>query len=1671
MKACRGITGAVLLVLLFSQFLSASSNRFKEDKEIKFYLSNYTNFTPGSEVSVSLYSYNVKDYEFSFRLFRITDMVRFFTEINRSALRGSFDILGENNESLLRYTVPVKDWKDKVADFKNSFRNNVQVGKIDEAGTYILQAANGKHVAYCSIVVSSLAMLYKYDSDKMIAFMADIQSSKFQPNVKFDVYNDSSKLAASSIAGSDGLSVMKLDSSSFRENTNYLVFANTGNEILVNDPGFYFDNNRQSYAVYTYTNQPVYRPGQEVFFKAILRQRESNKLINMPGMTFNISVKSNRNKEVYSGSLTTNEFGTLSGSFKLDEDADIGNYGIVLEREGAQFYCPFSVEEYKKPEFYVTVKTGKEHYAGKDVIKGTVNADYYFGSPVLNGKVTLRVFKSTFWRPWWYWSEYSWFYRSLEGGVSHARRSKILPYNGSDEVYNIEGELDSTGKFSFEFPTDSANDYDYVYNISAEVTDYSRREITGSKQVYVTRGSFSLSASTEKYFVKTGGEVKIRVNAVDFFNKPVSTKFKIAVHYPEPDRNKPNNKKAVRTDTLYGYTDVSGKSVLSFFPEYGKTGYFTYTVIAADEKDRIITANGSFFVGSKDDYWYYNNNEGLEIITDKESYEKGDSLVAYVFLPSENTQLLLTYETDRIISYKKMDVKEKSFVITESLDDKLTPGFNIGIMFTKGGQFYSTSQFIAVLDKSKMLNISIDKNKEQFKPGDSAVYNITVKDYKGLPVKNTELSVGLVDESIYAIREDETQPIHTAFLSPIYYYIPSGNTINRGSYNGGSRRSLYADYNTSGTIERGESILWGKITWPKDQMPAANPEILLNSESGFYKIKTDTSGKYRFTGIKDGEYEILFSFGTGSPFYMGTVKISGVTEFNHEVTEDDIEIQSIRNYGIMQKDISSLPESVVTESVAVQAGVVAGKTMARGAYVQPELRSNFVDAAFWQAHVVTGEDGKAAVRFKMPDNLTTWRASVKGVTTQTEVGETEDKVITRKNLLVRMETPRFFREGDEVTISTIIHNYLGEKKKAKISFKADSLSLISSKINTPGYSTVLYDEARGMYELNINGNSELRIDWRVKVTAPFGNAALTAEALTDEESDALKLSVPLLPKGYKEVNVLAADFSDPDKEEVLEFKIPEGVDLRSAGFSFSAAPSLAGTMLKALDELVAYPYGCVEQTMSRFLPAVIAANTFKNLGMSPKSETLDKLPKVVDAGLKKLYDFQHSDGGWGWWKNDESQPYMTAYVVYGLGLAMASGYDIKQDAVMRGIDNLKTRVRKNSKEIDRTTLSYIAYAMSGNMRSTDDRVFVDSLLTMLKKGTREPYSLALLTLASVNTGNKKLSSDYTAKLVKQVNEEKNFAFWGGQQFHYRWQDDKVQGTAFELKALLKTGGDSKLADKAVKWLLKQKRGFSWNSTQETASIIFALADYLKITKETSPQFTAEVYVNGTKAFDKSFTSANVFDEPVTVKINNTSTAAGLKNGTNTVRIVKHGEGKLYFTGLNEYYSKDRVTPVRDNSFRVKREYYILRPENEKGHIIYKKEKLLTKVKSGDNILVKTYVTSRKDNDMQYFMLEDMFPSGFEIVKEADSFNIKGENDYPYWGGYGYRPWRWFYADKEYRDEKASFFVTHTSDEMVFTYILKAQMPGRYSIMPATGSLMYYPEINGSSYIENVEVVE
>jgi uncharacterized protein YfaS (alpha-2-macroglobulin family) len=268
----------------------------------------------------------------------------------------------------------------------------------------------------------------------------------------------------------------------------------------------------------------------------------------------------------------------------------------------------------------------------------------------------------------------------------------------------------------------------------------------------------------------------------------------------------------------------------------------------------------------------------------------------------------------------------------------------------------------------------------------------------------------------------------------------------------------------------------------------------------------------------------------------------------------------------------------------------------------------------------------------------------------------------------------------------------------------------------------------------------------------------------------------------------------------------------------------------------------------------------------------------------------------------------------------------------------------------------------------------------------------------------------------------------------------------------------------------QKQGYSWRSTQETAAVIFALSDYLKTTNELNPDYSYTVYLNDKKIVTKKIGTGDIYKQPEEININGMD-EKNLINGDNYLKITKEGTGKLYFSGMNQYYESEQSTTVKANNFNVRREYYILRPEQKDGRIIYTKNVFDGALKSGDELLVKTFVETKSDN-LQYFILEDMLPSGFEPIKDENKYEIDGENNYRFYYDFRpFRPWRWFYADKEYRDQKVSFFVTNVNRQMEFSYLMKAQIPGTVIVSPSQAYLMYYPEVKGNSDWVEIKTVD
>ena len=215
--------------------------------------------------------------------------------------------------------------------------------------------------------------------------------------------------------------------------------------------------------------------------------------------------------------------------------------------------------------------------------------------------------------------------------------------------------------------------------------------------------------------------------------------------------------------------------------------------------------------------------------------------------------------------------------------------------------------------------------------------------------------------------------------------------------------------------------------------------------------------------------------------------------------------------------------------------------------------------------------------------------------------------------------------------------------------------------------------------VTISKQGEHRVDWQV--SAPnVGQLKLLAKALTNTESDAVELPLEVVPRGLHQVKNETWTSADENADRTFALDLPANADARARKLRIEVSPSVAGTLFGALDYLTTYPYGCTEQTMSSFLPNVVVSQALHEVKTTSIRSSND-LEKKVRSGLDRLYAFQHDDGGWGWWKNDESDPFMTAYVIDGLTLAKQAGYQIDDNRVQRGREQTSTDARSREDRV------------------------------------------------------------------------------------------------------------------------------------------------------------------------------------------------------------------------------------------------------------------------------------------------------------------------------------------------------------------------------------------------------
>jgi hypothetical protein len=1463
-----------------------------------------------------------------------------------------------------------------VMDDSDSANAQFKFDRPLEPGDYFAVAKvsdlTGKHQtsAMTWFSVSDIGLILKNTPDRTVVKALDLNTLKAQPGVDLKLFTRtddtlSAAIGAAVTTGADGMATIMLP----RALAGQLSYE----PVVVGNMGANKAYSGQSYSrgdsdlhrTYFYTDRPVYRLGQTVYFKGICRSVDGRGIFNKgAGEQLEVVVEDPDNNELSSMTLKTNEHGSFHGLIQVPADGKTGAYQVQIKYpDGSTSYHGFEIAQYRKPEYQVEVLPVNDHIIAGQTAKARIHATYFFGGPVANARVSYKVYSSTDWNTRWRLMDRPEFYSFFDDWSD-------VDYSGGGGDYITEGYAvtDANGDANVEFATSlpvsntsgpPGSDYnDKKLRIEAEVTDISRLTVVGSGTLSMTAGDAMLLVTPSNYVVESGSPMAVDLQAINYQGKPVANQtVTLKVQRYPWDSVKYEYKPTETLEELTATTDSAGKAhvQLDTKAQWASDSYY----ILAQTKDgsgHQVQDSTSIWVSSYQSPFMLGassaKKEPLTIKCDKRIYRPGETakiVITGPFTGKDGVEALVSIEGTKLHSIKSQPLTSSAQLIEVPVKAEYAPNFYVSVcLVAKNKQFYSQEQLILVSPENHFLKLAIDTDKERYKPGETVTYKITAKDSAGQPAKGVELSLGLVDESIYSIRPETAQDIKKFFFQQLPNWVTTACSFPE-QYSGG-------------------------------------PDKL-----------------------------------------------------------------------------------------------------------EPRVRKDFKDTAAWQPILVTDQNGTVSTSVKLPDNLTTWRATVRAVSTGIDVGSTINKVISTQDIIARLALPRFYEQGDQGLVSAVVHNYTNKSQKVQLNLS------ISDELKT---GTALNQV------LTIAADKAGRFDWPV-TASKIGQAKIKLVARGETAADALEQKVAVNPLGIA-VSIVQTGLLSKDTDSTdVQFKAADAAAAGTLKRNLSLASSTIGPVLGNFAALIQYPYGCTEQTMSRLMPSIVALKLNKSLHAPLAADDLKKFAEVYKQSMTKLTDYHHQDGGWGWWENDESNAYLTSPVLEGFKLLKEVNYNVDPDLIKTGLawqdkaiieltgqlSDAKHKADSYWDTESQADLAYMLYSQSlwkQGMSAANNKaaLYLEGQLHALSPEALSYLGRALkaagqtdragrvldrlIALANFNTTT--MDWDTTPALLKKMGRSNDLAY------SYRFSPDET--TALALNTFVELRPESRESIEKIKaWLLLQQSKEGWSSTKATAQVFKAFL---------AEELSAQNQANSGGLGNDSFTvSALLGDKPIVSAIAPTpdltfgpadrltagrSMMLAPTSQASTIKLNKSGPGRLYWTACTSYFQdllKDQATVNQPADLTVDRQFFRLKSKADtaSGIIQVKSEPLVGgQVKAGETILMK--VTVNTPRMLPYVIVEAALPSGAEVVQSENqketaeaSQNAADQNLQGDWGN----AW-WTHQDV--LDDKIVFFGSHlNAGKSQFYALLRMELPGQVNLNPVMLQGMYCKGVKGFSKLDQLKVSE
>lgn len=1365
---------------------------------------------------------------------------------------------------------------------------------------------------------------------------------------------------------------------------------------------------RRAQQILLTTDKPLYKPGQIIHVRALALRLPSRQALAQEPLTF--EVFDPRGNKVFKQRTQTNDFGVAFAQFQLGDEINLGEYRIVALVEEERIEKSVTVKRYVLPKFKVVLTPDKPYYLPGELVRGTVQCDYFFGKPVSAGRVKLTV------------------------------KTFDIAFR---EIANLTGTTDAKGAWKFElrlptqFVGQPLEQGKALLQFEAEVTDqaeHTERAVVSSR---VAAAPLEIHAVPESGVLVPGVENILYVLVARPTGEPVA---KARIRYSAGEKS------AVKVQLLSPQnivTDELGIAELRVKPE------------AASEATAARGGPGGLarrrlpFMAPVPGLWE-EDSPGQQMWTIKLAAAAPDgaraetSLDVPVSVASADTALLL--RTDKALA-RVGDVieataytpgqrgtvffdviKDRQTMLTLAADlDRGQARVRLPLTPDLGGTIWLSAYRLTprgetiratrplLVDPARDLRLAIRPDQETYRPGPDNVASLQFKvtDGRGRPVV-AALGVSIVDESLFALQE--MQP----GLEKIYFYLEQELAKPRYEIHGVAWPTLLArpEEALPGALERdlqkqqAARVMLASVSPPKlslfsedtyrTRLEEAKKKWLEQLQPKAQKIQRAIEEYNQQRGEKQrlrpqeglaplvqakllSPEDLVDLWGTPfairpldphSPVLWGVLLWTWGPDKQKD-TEDDMFISTVwsgmffESLEEAQRARMPLPMAVGADAVLKGAEPEAARRDGLGgaapaAAAEPvRIRQFFPETLFVEPALITDQRGQATLKVPMADSITSWRITTLANSAQGALGSATGQLRCFQDFFIDIDLPVALTQGDRVSIPVAVYNYLPQAQKVRLELsKADWFELTGA----------------ASHELEIAPN-DVDVRYFTITAQKLGAGKILVHGYGSRMSDAIERVVEVEPNG-KLMEESKSGRLKAGEAVTQELEIPAEAIADASNILVKIYPGIFSQIVEGLDSILRMPFGCFEQTSSATYPNVLVLDYMKSINrLSP--EIRMKAESFINTGYQRLVSFEVPGGGFSWFGDPPANKILTAFGLMEF-YDMSRVHEVDPQLIERTQRWLLAQqqpegfwqpdeqylhqeawARIQNSQLPPT--AYINWALAYSGCKEEGVKKADAWLRQHAAEAQDPYVLAMLCNALVQ-GDLVLGPGETTSVTNQALErliglakrDKGQMWWETEMTgitHSSGRHADLEATGMAALALIAAGRAEEAAE-VLNYLIAQKDpNGTWHSTQATTLALRALTAAQKGATERI-QAHVRVEVNGQllEAFELTPENADVLRQ--------IDARRAVKPGKNVVRLSFEGQGSSLYQIVSKYYVPwERVKPEEKEALDIQLTYD------------------RTTLSKDDIVTADVTITNKLPATTSMIIVDLGLPPGFEVLAE------------------------------------------------------------------------------------------